>query len=312
MNDEGPALPSSSRRNAAEAIAASVAPRQRVMAGGVMGFGSFQLPTGGELEFAVPSAAGLNASTAQALSPSVAQSDNVREEEYLAPITSAAEMRRAAVRLPPTAESVTQGSDLFAAPPLPRVSHASPAVPSVPATPETAKVTQASAQTSATPTGATSSRRNRNAANETAPAESPKNAALPAQTAPLPAKAAMPTNAVPSTEPAAPRTLQPLLPAAHQPQLRQVRRQLPGAQFGAGVVTSVRMREGLAHLEFNTNASLPRGSVIRAYHEFALTSEQPVCDLEVILSEPGMAIAKPKNGSRLGALSVGDCAIVLQ
>jgi hypothetical protein len=91
-----------------------------------------------------------------------------------------------------------------------------------------------------------------------------------------------------------------------------MQRKLPGAEFGTGIVTSVRLREGLAYIEFDANGTVPRGSVVRAYHEFALTTNQAVCDLEVILSEPGMAIAKPKAGSRIGELAVGDHAIVLR
>ncbi|MEX2176532.1 MAG: hypothetical protein WD872_19360 [Pirellulaceae bacterium] len=89
-------------------------------------------------------------------------------------------------------------------------------------------------------------------------------------------------------------------------------RKLPGAEFGTGVVTSVRMRDGLAFLEFQDNATVPPGSVLRAYHEYALANRKAICDLEVVRTQPGAAIARPRAGSQIGELSVGDQAIVLR
>jgi hypothetical protein len=89
-------------------------------------------------------------------------------------------------------------------------------------------------------------------------------------------------------------------------------RQIPGAQFGTGMVTSVRIKEGVALLEFANEAAVPPGSVLRAYHEFALTGKTAVCDLEVVRGEGGVAAAVPRSGSELTALSIGDRAIVLR
>jgi hypothetical protein len=89
-------------------------------------------------------------------------------------------------------------------------------------------------------------------------------------------------------------------------------RQIPGAEFGAGTVTSVRLKDGLALIEFNTDASLPAGSLLRAYHQYALVSRKAVCDLQVIESENGKAVAVANGKSQISDLAVGDRALVLQ
>jgi hypothetical protein len=89
-------------------------------------------------------------------------------------------------------------------------------------------------------------------------------------------------------------------------------RQLPGAEFGTGSVTSVRLKDGMAVIEFNTDASLPAGAVIRAYHQYALVAKKAVCDLQVVESENGKAVAIAYGRSQLSDLSVGDRAVVLQ
>jgi hypothetical protein len=94
--------------------------------------------------------------------------------------------------------------------------------------------------------------------------------------------------------------------------LPAARRQIPGAQFGTGMVTSLRFKEGLALIEFANDGAVPPGSVVRAYHEYALTGKKSVCDLEVIRGESGLAAAVARPGSALSALSIGDRAIVLQ
>jgi len=90
------------------------------------------------------------------------------------------------------------------------------------------------------------------------------------------------------------------------------RRELPGEKFGAGTVASVRLRDGVAMVEFDTADSVPPGSIIRAYHAYAFAARKTVGDLEVIRSEGNVAVAVPHNGTELTALTVGDQAIVLR
>jgi hypothetical protein len=97
-----------------------------------------------------------------------------------------------------------------------------------------------------------------------------------------------------------------------KPAVPAAQRQIPGAQFGTGMVTSIRIKEGLALFEFANDAAVPPGSVLRAYHEYALTGKTAVCDLEVVRGEGGVAAAVPRSGSELTALSIGDRAIVLR
>jgi hypothetical protein len=89
-------------------------------------------------------------------------------------------------------------------------------------------------------------------------------------------------------------------------------RQLPGAEFGTGTVTSVRIKDGMALIAFNTEGSLPAGSVVRAYHQYALIAKKAVCDLQVVESENGKAVVVAYGSSQLSDLSVGDRAVVLQ
>jgi hypothetical protein len=89
-------------------------------------------------------------------------------------------------------------------------------------------------------------------------------------------------------------------------------RKLPGAEFGTGIVTAVKLKEGVALLEFSDTADIPPGSVLRAYHDYALSGRSAVCDLEVIRGEGGMAAVFARSGSDLTKLSVGDRAIVLR
>jgi hypothetical protein len=89
-------------------------------------------------------------------------------------------------------------------------------------------------------------------------------------------------------------------------------RQLPGAEFGTGSVASIRLKDGTALIEFNTDSSLPAGSLLRVYHQYALVAKKAVCDLQVIESENGKAIAVAHGSSQLSDLAVGDRAVVLQ
>src|SRR6476659_6312350 len=95
-------------------------------------------------------------------------------------------------------------------------------------------------------------------------------------------------------------------PKRSKPIIPMAQREFPGAEFGMGMVGAIRAKEGVALLEFATEAAIPTGSVIRAYHEFALTGKTAVCDLEVVRGEGGVAAAVPRAGSELSALSVGD------
>jgi hypothetical protein len=89
-------------------------------------------------------------------------------------------------------------------------------------------------------------------------------------------------------------------------------RQLPGAEFGTGTVTSVRLKDGIALIEFDTDTSLPAGSLLRAYHQYALVGKKAVCDLQVVESENGKAVAVARGKSQLSDLAVGDRAVILQ
>src|SRR5439155_3308304 len=86
----------------------------------------------------------------------------------------------------------------------------------------------------------------------------------------------------------------------------------PGAKFGTGTVTAIHLKEGVAVLEFSSEAALPPGSIVRTYHDFALTGKTAVCDLEVIRGEAGLAAAVARRGNQLKDLAIGDRAIVLQ
>jgi hypothetical protein len=101
-------------------------------------------------------------------------------------------------------------------------------------------------------------------------------------------------------------------PAAQPIETSKQRREVPGAKFGTGTIGSVRLRDGVAMIEFDTNESLPAGSIIRAYHEYAFAARKTVGDLQVVRSEGHVAIAVPYNGSELTAFTVGDQAIVLR
>ena len=106
--------------------------------------------------------------------------------------------------------------------------------------------------------------------------------------------------------------MSPAPPAAKPVEATKKRRELPGEKFGTGSIGSVRLREGVAMIEFDTADSVPAGSIIRAYHEYAFAARKNVGDLQVIRTEGRVAIAVPYNGSELTAFTVGDQAIVLR
>jgi hypothetical protein len=104
----------------------------------------------------------------------------------------------------------------------------------------------------------------------------------------------------------------PAKPIAASKQRAGQRRELPGEKFGAGTVGSVRLRDGVAMVEFDSNESVPPGSIIRTYHAYAFADKKAAGDLEVIRSEGNVAIGVPYNGCQLSSLTVGDQAIVLR
>jgi hypothetical protein len=107
----------------------------------------------------------------------------------------------------------------------------------------------------------------------------------------------------------------PKAPAAAKPKPNQhskVEHKLPGDEFGVGTISSVRFKDGLAIVEFGGERAVPAGSILRAYHQFALTGNSAVCDLEVVDGQQGQAIAIARRGSQITSLTVGDRAVVLQ
>jgi len=104
----------------------------------------------------------------------------------------------------------------------------------------------------------------------------------------------------------------PAKPIAASKQRGGQRRELPGEKFGAGTVGSVRLRDGVAMVEFDSNESVPPGSIIRTYHAYAFADRKAAGDLEVIRSEGNVAVGVPCNGCQLSSLTVGDQAIVLR
>jgi len=85
-----------------------------------------------------------------------------------------------------------------------------------------------------------------------------------------------------------------------------------GAKFGTGMVAAIHLKEGVALLEFAGEAAVPPGSIVRTYHDFALSSNTVVCDLEVVRGEAGLAAAVARPGQQLKNLAIGDRAIVLR
>ncbi len=101
-------------------------------------------------------------------------------------------------------------------------------------------------------------------------------------------------------------------PASRKAVKSTVPHQLPGTQFGTGFVTSVRVKDGTAVIEFENDSVVPTGSVLRAYHEYALTGKRAVCDLQVVESDSGSVVAVANGRSQLTDLTVGDRTVVLQ
>jgi len=134
--------------------------------------------------------------------------------------------------------------------------------------------------------------------------------AMPVSTRRLPQPAASQTDpAVQKASISEPHGVELKRPRAKVPFSQRI---IPGAEFGTGMVKSVRLKEGVAYLEFSTDAPVPAGSVIRAYHEYAISGKTPICDLEVVRQEGGIAVAVPRSGSELINLAVGDRALVLR
>lgn len=126
----------------------------------------------------------------------------------------------------------------------------------------------------------------------------------PAAAAPTQSRAAAPvsTTVEPAISSAAPPPAPPRRPLPP----------LPGAQYGMGSVLSIRPKDNLVVLQFAPGASVPAGSLVRVYHEYALAGKKAVCDLEVVRGQDGIAAAVPREGSSLSQISAGDEAIVLR
>jgi len=124
---------------------------------------------------------------------------------------------------------------------------------------------------------------------------------------------ALTNQALPATFVASPAASLAATPtAAMLNRLPVVPRLLPGQEFGSGTVVAVRRRDGVVALKFESPLPVPPGSILRAYHEFALSGKTSVCDLEIIQSEAGVTTAVPRPGHHLRKLEVGDSAVVLQ
>lgn len=86
----------------------------------------------------------------------------------------------------------------------------------------------------------------------------------------------------------------------------------PGEKFGAGTVASIRLNDGVAILEFAAAEMVPGGAIVRTYHDHTAGDTRAVCDLKVVSTAGGVAVAVPHNGGELSALAIGDQAIVLR
>jgi len=155
------------------------------------------------------------------------------------------------------------------------------------------------------------------------PIDGPSSEVIPGPPLPAAGTPAMPVSTRRSPQPAAPQNDSAVQKAStSEPQSAESKRPrekipfsqriIPGAEFGIGMVKSVRLKEGVAYLEFSNDAPVPAGSVIRAYHEYAISGKTPICDLEVVRVEGGLAVAIARPGSELINLAVGDRALVLR
>ncbi|QDU25279.1 hypothetical protein ETAA8_03430 [Anatilimnocola aggregata] len=82
--------------------------------------------------------------------------------------------------------------------------------------------------------------------------------------------------------------------------------------FGPAVATAVDHKNNEATVSFPGGETAPVGSILRGYHNYALTGKHAVGDFVVIQSDPGIAIVRPRGQTRLGKLMSGDELILLQ
>ena len=144
-------------------------------------------------------------------------------------------------------------------------------------------------------------------------ASTPPAAAAPASTKFSPVvTTAAPIPGLGTTSQAHPTEPAPHPTTSHAAAPRRPLPPLPGTQFGTGSVLSIRPKDQLVVLQFAPGSTVPAGSLVRVYHEYALVGKKAVCDLEVVRGQDGIAAAVPREGSSLSQISVGDEAIVLR
>lgn len=101
--------------------------------------------------------------------------------------------------------------------------------------------------------------------------------------------------------------------APQQPAAQQAPRSQPTFdQYGPALAASVDLRNNQATINFPNGETVPTGSILRAYHNYAFTGKQPVGDFIVIQSTAGFAVVRPHGNTRLGKLVAGDDLVVLQ
>ena len=105
-------------------------------------------------------------------------------------------------------------------------------------------------------------------------------------------------------------------PAKAQLQMpRSMARQTPVAQPQAqqkrvarGQVAHVDARNGVVHLQFGGNASMPVGTKLTVFHDY-LTGRAALGEIEVVQSSAGAAIARPVGLAKVWKIARGDEAI---
>jgi hypothetical protein len=102
-------------------------------------------------------------------------------------------------------------------------------------------------------------------------------------------------------------------PAAAAQETAQPARPRPTFEnFGPAKTMSVDRQNNEATVGFPGGETPPVGSILRAYHHYALTGRQAVGDFVVIQSDAGVAIVRPRGQTRLVKLMSGDEMVVLQ
>jgi hypothetical protein len=100
--------------------------------------------------------------------------------------------------------------------------------------------------------------------------------------------------------------------AAPQQIAAQPRPQPTFEQYGPAVAASVDLRNNQATISFPNGDTVPVGSILRGYHNYAFSGKQAVGDFIVIQSTAGFAIVRAHGTTKLNKLITGDDLIVLQ